>query len=448
LAVASNWDRDALIEEVRYGRMTPEEAEAESARLGLRKLAREPDDSSFDPMGETFWTLPMVVAWIVWRRARKVRDYFDPYRRECFDWHFRNWRVGPDGSVHSGHFLEKRSPATLMRLSLDARFDAAERELPHDALTVAGAKAALWKALAENRIEATGISISDGERMPIPSYEWRDLKDFEESGRDVVRTDLGVLLTSRIYRDVVFRRQAIMATWTPHRSEEKNLELPPTISPTGPGYMPLSAAAQWIATKGGTIQFKPNEESCWKSAFDELLDRIASQDVKIIGMKNGQRAAIPGELFAGMRVSYPFVERPFELMIGDELYLDCYGYIDAEHWDKGFDDALRDRSGAQWGKLSVLKSDVVRWWPEGHSAPDQIPLRTGAPGRPTSMHLIQAEHAARWDRGDAESSLKAEAVALRDWFIGGAHAGPVPTAGTIENRIRNEHRSRIGKPRN
>jgi hypothetical protein len=43
----------------------------------------------------------------------KVRQWWDAYRTECWDWHFRQWRIGPDGSIYEGHFLEQRSRATL-----------------------------------------------------------------------------------------------------------------------------------------------------------------------------------------------------------------------------------------------------------------------------------------------------------------------------------------------
>jgi hypothetical protein len=42
-------ERDELIENVKYGLMTPEAAEAEAARLGLARLASEPDGNAFDP---------------------------------------------------------------------------------------------------------------------------------------------------------------------------------------------------------------------------------------------------------------------------------------------------------------------------------------------------------------------------------------------------------------
>jgi hypothetical protein len=66
--------RNELIEQVRYGRMTPDEADAEAVRLGFGKLSYEPPDDAFDAMGETWWTLSMVVAWIALRTPKLVRS--------------------------------------------------------------------------------------------------------------------------------------------------------------------------------------------------------------------------------------------------------------------------------------------------------------------------------------------------------------------------------------
>jgi hypothetical protein len=105
--------RDDLITKVQRGEMTPADAESEAKRLGLRSLASEPDPNDYDPMREPFWTLPMAVAWIAYRTQNAVRNWWDEYRKECWDWHFREWRVGPDGPVHQGHFLEQPLKATL-----------------------------------------------------------------------------------------------------------------------------------------------------------------------------------------------------------------------------------------------------------------------------------------------------------------------------------------------
>jgi hypothetical protein len=92
--------RDDLIEDVKYGRMTPGEAEAEAVRLGLGPLASKPDRLSFNPTGETCWTLPMAVAWIAWRSPDWVREVWDAYRRECWGWQPHSLPGEPGGPGH------------------------------------------------------------------------------------------------------------------------------------------------------------------------------------------------------------------------------------------------------------------------------------------------------------------------------------------------------------
>jgi hypothetical protein len=123
--------RDEMADALKYGQLKPEEAEARLLELGLPTLAPQPDPANFNPMGETWWTLPMALAWIAWRSPREVLEAWDPYRTECWDWHFREWRVGPDGPVHAGYFSEQREPATMMLLILREKYDRAHITLQH-----------------------------------------------------------------------------------------------------------------------------------------------------------------------------------------------------------------------------------------------------------------------------------------------------------------------------
>ena len=73
-------------------------------------------------------------------------------------------------------------------------------------------------------------------------------------------------------------------------------------------------------------------------------------------------------------------------------------------------------------------------------------LSTGAPGRPSSMHFIRAEHQRRLDEGEARERVAEEAKHLVAWFIEAHPTAPQPTAKTIENAIRAEHRQRANRP--
>jgi hypothetical protein len=149
--------------------------------------------------------------------------------------------------------------------------------------------------------------------------------------------------------------------------------------------------------------------------------------------------------------AYPFSDEPLDLILSEDLYLASCAYINEEHWRAGADDSLQNRRGVKVAMIQVLKSDVVRWWPfgldEATAETSAVSRTSGAPGRPSSMYLIEDKHRARWERGDALPGVAAEARALHDWFRKTHPDKKPPTAGTIENRIRHEHRRRKATPR-
>jgi hypothetical protein len=224
-------------------------------------------------------------------------------------------------------------------------------------------------------------------------------------------------------------------------------KLPELVKPDGAGYMALYCAAQWIAERGGTLKITPRkEEKLWRNAFKDLLDRIASEDVRVIGERpDGATETVSGIHFASCPVDYPLSERR---ILGNELCLVSHPYIDDEHWWRGFDDRLENRRGVQWRRLTVLKADVARCWPFGKLQDH----RTGAPGRPSSMYLVEEEHRRRFQRGVAQTHVALEARELAEWFRAKHPNAPPLTAKTIENKIRSAHRQRVAErsktPRN
>jgi hypothetical protein len=241
-------------------------------------------------------------------------------------------------------------------------------------------------------------------------------------------------------------------------------KLPNLVKPDGAGYMALYCAAQWIVTRGGTLnphasaagyhttaaERRRNGEGfrqrIWREAFKDLLDRIASGDVKVVGERpDGVSEDISGAHFASCSVDYPFSDRR---ILGNELCLVSHPDLDDEHWRHGFDDRLENRRGVRWRRLQALKADVARCWPFGKSQDH----RTGAPGRPSSMYLVEEEHRRRFQRGVAQTHVASEARDLAEWFRAKHPDAPPLTARTIENKIRSEHRQRVAErsktPRN
>jgi hypothetical protein len=162
--------------------------------------------------------------------------------------------------------------------------------------------------------------------------------------------------------------------------------------------------------------------------------------VKVIGCRDGTREPVPGYQFAGLRVSYPFIDTPIELILGDEMYLQSYAYTDERHWLEGFDDSLEKRRGMKWSRLMVLRSDVAKKWPfklDGGEQldSDQPSYRSGAPGRPSAMHLVEAEFRRRCNLGLTEPSKAKEADKLASWLRTSHPDFPQPTPKTIRNRL-------------
>ena len=144
------------------------------------------------------------------------------------------------------------------------------------------------------------------------------------------------------------------------------------------GYIPFSQAAFWIAAHGGTVRFNLEDSSAWKLAYDQLLRRIESGEVEAIGRRRGGGTSeiIAKQAFSKIRVSYPFMDTPDELLFGTYPYVLCYGPVDDEHWqrDDGFDDKLfvGGRTGPAWTHLQVSASDIGRLWPFESPQPHNV----------------------------------------------------------------------------
>ena len=109
---------------------------------------------------------------------------------------------------------------------------------------------------------------------------------------------------------------------------------------------------------------------------------------------------------------------------------------------------VRPREAAMWlnRRLSgqARLPDTLRAFLDG---PDVQPVRgTGGPGRPSSMHLVQAEAKRRLEHEESEKTVKAESVYLNTWFKKNHPGLQAPTAKTIENKTRDQYRATI-KPR-
>ena len=88
----------------------------------------------------------------------------------------------------------------------------------------------------------------------------------------------------------------------------------------------------------------------------------------------------------------------------------------------------------------VLKSDIAKFWPPDAEPETVVEFRSGAPGRPSSMHLVEAEFSARCTRNEVEATLAEEAMVLAAWLRNKHPNSPPLTAKTIKNKLREAYR--------
>jgi hypothetical protein len=430
--------RDRLIERAKYGEISGEEADRQAVKSGLDSFTKRPDPAIFDPEREIYWTLTMAVAWIACRTGGAVRESCAKYCAECWHWKWQRWRVGVDGEVHEGWFLEQWPRPTLVNLAIGEAIDTnVEGETPL-VMTIKESREALWSALSEGFFEATGVDTKTDRRVAILATDWQELISVEGPG-EVDEVRFGPMgrygAFGAGYRDVLVPSKAIRGFWKAPR--KKALELPSLVPPDGDGYIPLYCAAQWIASKGGAATFDPEDEANWRPAFAELLDVIASDKVRVVGTREGLREPVPGHHFADCEVEYPYCDPPAEMLWDKTLHLRSYPYLDQEHWRRGFDDALLNGFTVRWSRLMVAKQDVRGHWPFQLSRPN----RSGAPGRPTSMHLVLEEFEKRCNAGVLEARIGVEAATLAAWLYATHPGAPSLTAKTIANNIRSKFRA-------
>ena len=83
-----------------------------------------------------------------------------------------------------------------------------------------------------------------------------------------------------------------------------------------------------------------------------------------------------------------------------------------------------------------VPADVDKPGPSAIEKPEPDPYKSGAPGRPSAMHLVESEFHRRAKAGECLGSLKDEAEALLDLKEKNHPKAPRLTANTIKNRIR------------
>jgi hypothetical protein len=127
-----------------------------------------PEPGRFDPMKEPFWTLPMALAWIIWRSPDWVRTQWEHY-----DFHLRDLNRYADNSRIDSGLVD------LSDLALWTTDDYVPQTFIQNGLD---AKADLRRQLQSGDLVATGKPAGVRERRTITTSEWFDIDLLNREG--------------------------------------------------------------------------------------------------------------------------------------------------------------------------------------------------------------------------------------------------------------------------
>lgn len=192
--------RDEVIERVRRGQMTPDQAEAWAADQGTQPFAEPRTLQHFDPFQEVYWSLPMVAAWIIWRLPKAVLEVVP--------------RKGTRGKI-----WERESETSFVLVgpndwSLGCVYrKAIENDDSEETTRVTGAVEAreqLRVRLQGGDLRASGKN-SEGQRTEIPPFEWQDisLDNWDKDANSVFSEGAGRLR----YSAVTVAKIDVVAKW-------------------------------------------------------------------------------------------------------------------------------------------------------------------------------------------------------------------------------------------
>lgn len=189
-----------------------EEAEAEAARLGFEPILPQPPASAFDPAKETFWSYPMIVAWVAWQDMAKVRDQFDAFRAASREFYTLEFQT-VEKEKRCRQEIRALPPATCNTLEM---YDAKGWESDHRKMSVADARRAIHASLcAVDGLKARARPLNLGglgNPREIPTAEWSSLGFWDDPRHACIGLRFDDAARS-VYLKPMFYREQVMAIW-------------------------------------------------------------------------------------------------------------------------------------------------------------------------------------------------------------------------------------------
>ncbi len=204
-----SFEEQNLLNQVREGKLAPEQAEHINSEAGRKPLAREPDPVGWNPDAEDFWTLAMAVAWVAWRSTDRVREFWDEYQEARWVWRSRRLLRGENegrGAADVEYFLGHPTRPTIADVvPYQAMIDAEERG------EIIGTFEDIRLAAQRGDLTVAATSLAEHKDVVIPAAEWGEPLGYLDHGRD---TFLVTSSGERRYRNPRFRRVQLIACFS------------------------------------------------------------------------------------------------------------------------------------------------------------------------------------------------------------------------------------------
>ncbi len=192
--------RKVIIDMVGLDFLSVEQAEEFRSKNELPAMRYYPPIEEFDPHELSHWSLPMCVAWLLWRTDEKVRLYWDDYRLRCRDW-------VPNPKTKSNAVLRKLPPTKNFITLIGHYFDKNNNPI----MPANKALKKIHNELSKGNIFAEALDTS-GEPVTIPTEEWIFLE--RTAG---MNNETNYRLKGRPhdvkYSDIQINREAVLKVW-------------------------------------------------------------------------------------------------------------------------------------------------------------------------------------------------------------------------------------------
>ena len=187
--------RDQLFDDLAQGLTNPKEAEAKAKTVGV-VLLDQPDESKFDPMTESHWTIPMAVSWIAWETISRTRAAWDKYRQERKSFiPFENVRIAGDSQPRTIWLPKPLSPASISDLhgSVEQALWQNRSDMQLDEpmkMPILQAQEKLWRGLQAGKLQAVGRAASSHSAYKeIPTSRWLGMKEIVRGKQTPIYVD-------------------------------------------------------------------------------------------------------------------------------------------------------------------------------------------------------------------------------------------------------------------